>query len=601
MTPTEPTKITDKKYRFDSFSNGQAFEGNKKGRLPAMGWNSWNAFGSGNTEALTKAMADKIIELDLDKLGYQYLVLDDGCYKSEREDGRLANEPVKFPGDFKALSDYIHARGLKFGMYNDIGTNLCAGALVGTCGFEKTDAKSYLNWGVDFLKIDNCYYLWDNATFSNPENAKYVFAPNLRQIQLKKGDFSILLNADKGILQGRGASLKDGYVTGIGTFDGTNTGTSPVGPMSSELVFDIDAPEEGEYELTVNYATARQNGTGEWLQVAVGTGDETQIFYDNLLPATESPESFTDSTPIKIKFQAGKNSLRLMNHRRQENTLCSYAAMLEGLNEAKPGHEVLLSLCEWGKTQPQNWGYKVGNSWRILNDITFRVGRDGDPGFGNWTDQGTPSVTSQYNKAVIMDEFSGLDKGWNDPDMLMVGMNGMTSQMSQTHFTMWCMMNSPLMIGLDLRRVTKGDELYNIISNKDLIALNQDKLGIQAKRIFTTAKIADKGEPVTAPDKDYITDCNRIDILAKPLADGTLALSFFNLSQEKKSEKVCANLELIKQFLGNKLPDSFYKAKAFTLKNLWTGETKECQNGNFAIDEIEGCGNLTFKVTPVEK
>ena len=62
----------------------------------------------------------------------------------------------------------------------------------------KTDAKSYIDWGVDFLKIDNCYYLWDNATFSNPENAKYVFAPNLRQIQLNKGDFSILLNADKG-------------------------------------------------------------------------------------------------------------------------------------------------------------------------------------------------------------------------------------------------------------------------------------------------------------------------------------------------------------------------------------------------------------------
>ena len=85
MTPTEPSKITDNKYRFDSFANGKAFEGNKKNRLPAMGWNSWNAFGSGNTETLTKIMADKIVELGLDKLGYQYLVLDDGCYKSERE------------------------------------------------------------------------------------------------------------------------------------------------------------------------------------------------------------------------------------------------------------------------------------------------------------------------------------------------------------------------------------------------------------------------------------------------------------------------------------------------------------------------------------
>ena len=601
MIPTEPSKISDNKYHFDSFANGKAFEGNKKDRLPAMGWNSWNAFGSGNTEALTKIMADKIVELGLDKLGYKYVVLDDGCYKSEREDGKLANEPVKFPSGFKALSDYVHAKGLKFGMYNDIGTNLCAGAAVGTCGFEKTDAKSYIDWGVDFLKIDNCYYLWDNATFSNPENAKYVFAPNLRQIQLKKGEFCILLNADKGILQGRGACLKDGYATGIGTFDGTNTGTSPVGPMSGELVFDLDLPEEGEYELTVNYATARQNGCGEWLQVAVGSGDETQYFYDNLLPATDSPEAFKNSDPIKISLKAGHNKLRLMNHRRQENTLCSYAAMLEGLNQAKPDHGVLLSLCEWGKTQPQNWGYKVGNSWRILNDITFRVGRDGDPGFGEWTDPGTPSVTSQYNKAVIMDEFSGLDKGWNDPDMLMVGMTGMTPQMNQTHFTMWCMMNSPLMLGLDLRRVTKEDELYKVIANKDLIALNQDALGIQAKRIFTSATKADHDEPINSPDTDYITDCERLDILAKPLADGSLALSFFNLSQEKKSGNYSADLSLIKKFLGHKLPEDFYKASSFNVKNLWSGETSKNTSGKFCIDSLEGCGNVTLRITPMEK
>lgn len=601
MTPTEPSKISDKKYRFDSFTNGQSFTGSKKGRLPAMGWNSWNAFGSGNTEALTKAMADKIVELGLDKLGYKYVVLDDGCYKSEREDGKLANEPVKFPSGFRALSDYVHERGLMFGMYNDIGTNLCAGAQVGTCGFEKTDAKSYVDWGVDFLKIDNCYYLWDNATFSNPENAKYVFAPNLRQIQLKKGEFCILLNADKGFLEGRGASLKDGYVTVIGTFDGTNTGTTPVGPMSSELVFDIEAPETGEYELLVNYATARQNGTGEWLQVATGRGKDTQIFYDNLLPQTDSPESFVNSSPIKITLQAGRNKIRLMNHRRQENTLCSYSAMLEGLNEAKPDHEVLLSLCEWGKTQPQNWGYKVGNSWRILNDITFQVGRDGDPGFGEWTDPGTPSVTSQYNKAVIMDEFAGLDKGWNDPDMLMVGMKGMTTQMSQTHFTMWCMMNSPLMLGLDLRRVTKGDELYNIIANADLIALNQDPLGIQAKRIFTTSTNGNNDTPITNSDKAYITDCNRVDILAKPLADGSLALSFFNLSQEKKTGNFSADLSLIKNFLGNKLPADFYEASTFSVKNLWTGEKTENTSGTFCVNSLVACGNSTFRITPLEK
>ena len=600
MIPNKPEKISDKKFRFDSFDNGLSLPGNKKGRLPAMGWNSWNAFGSGNTEKLTKLMADKLVELGLDKLGYKYLVLDDGCYKSEREEGKLANETVKFPNGFKALSDYIHAKGLKFGMYNDIGTNLCAGAAVGTCGFEKIDAKAYIDWGVDFLKIDNCYYLWDNATFSTPENARYVFAPNIKAIEIKKindiEENSTKLSASQGKLSGSGASLKNDYVTGLGTFDGTNTGVSPVGPMSSELHFEFDAPQDGTYELKVTYASGRENGCGEWLQLACGQEGNYEIFYDDFLPTSPSPETFIESQAIKITLKKGTNIIRLMNHRRQENTLCSYAAMLQGLNEAKPGHEVLLSLCEWGKTQPQNWGYKVGNSWRILNDITFRVGRDGDAGYGEWIDPGTPSVTSQYNKAVIMDEFSGLEKGWNDPDMLMIGMNGLTRQMNETHFTMWCMMNSPLMLGLDLRRVKKGDELYNIIANQALIALNQDALGIQAKRIFTTIQTEE------APDKAYITDCNRVDILAKPLSDGSLALCFINLSESKKDEKFQVSLDLIKKYLGEKLPQSFYDAKAFDIENLWTGQKESINREKdfstvFSVNGLEACGNKTFKIT----
>ena len=131
-----------------------------------------------------------------------------------------------------------------------------------------------------------------------------------------------------------------------------------------------------------------------------------------------------------------------MNHRRQENTLNSYAELLKGFNKAKEDHDIVLSICEWGKTQPQNLGYKVGDSWRILNDITFRVGRDGDPGMTAWSDPGTASITSQYNKAVVMAGFFGPDKGWNDPDMMVIEMNGITDVMCKTHMTMWCMMNT---------------------------------------------------------------------------------------------------------------------------------------------------------------
>ncbi|MCR4991771.1 MAG: glycoside hydrolase family 27 protein [Lachnospiraceae bacterium] len=588
-----PTPLKSDAFRFDSFKNGEVLYNKKKNRLPAMGWNSWNAFGSGNTEELTKAMADKITELGLDKLGYSYCVLDDGCYKPEREDGKLVNEPKKFPSGFRALADYIHAKGLKFGMYNDIGTNLCAGAAVGTYLHEAVDAKSYIDWGVDFIKVDNCYYMFDNATFSNPENARFVYAPNIKGIKLvsKETSESIFLFVEEaGKLTGKGAQLNEEgavkYVTNIGTFDGTNTGTTPVGDMSGELHFNFNIGIPGEYEeydLFVEYATGREPGTGEWLQIAVDNEDSSKLIYDDFLEPTEGKENFIWSKAIPVTLKKGKNIIRLMNHRRQENTLNSYAELLKGFNEAAPDNDIILSICEWGKTQPQNWGYKVGDSWRILNDITFRVGWDGNPGIGRWFDPGTPSVTSQYNKAVVMDEFAGLDKGWNDPDMLMIGMDGMTDIQCKTHMTMWCMMNSPLMLGLDLRRVKKGDWIYEIIANDKLIALNQDSLGTQAKRLSTSVESSN-------PSKEYITNIDRVDILVKPLADGGAAISFINVSERKQTGDF--------KIMVDDIPfASFKKGEKYKVTDLWTGEESVNTDGVFSVKELAACDNVTIRIS----
>jgi len=597
-----PGVIRDSKWRYDAFQNGEVLLGKKKGHLPAMGWNSWNAFGSGNTESLTKAMAEKLVELGLDKLGYKYVVLDDGCYQPYRKDGKIMNEPVKFPSGFRALADFLHEKGLKFGMYNDIGTNLCAGAAVGTCSHEKIDAASYVEWGVDFLKVDNCYYLWDNATFSDAANARYVFAPNVWGITVKADGFEAAKSAvADGVLTGNRAEKKETYVTGLGSFDGTGPASSPVSKKSSELCFEIDAPKDGAYELVVKYATGKEEGVGAWLQVLVGpAGEDAVLAHDGFLPETETPESFTESAPICVNLKAGKNVIRLVNHRRQENTLNSYAAMLEGFNLADPDHDVILSICEWGKTYPHDWGYKVGDSWRILNDITFCVGSDGDPGKAAWNSDYTTGVTAQYNKAVIQDEYAGLDKGWNDPDMMMIGMNGLTEVMSKTHMTMWCMMNSPLMLGMDLRRMEKGDALYKIVSNVDLIALNQDALGVQAKRIFSS-KITEEVDGVKlAPDKAYERDNDRVDVLAKPLADGSIALSFINLSQEKKDEEFAVTVEDVLKFIGHKMVNAaaFDGAKSYAIKDLWTGETCVNETRRFAVSGLEGCDNVTIKVTP---
>lgn len=581
--------------RFDAFDNGEVLHNKKKNHLPAMGWNSWNAFGSGNTEALTKAMADKMVELGLDQLGYQYLVLDDGCYKPVRVEGKLANETQKFPSGFRVLSDYIHDKGLKFGMYNDIGTNLCAGAAVGTCGHERTDAASYVEWGVDFLKVDNCYYLWDNATFSDAANAKYVFAPNIRGIRLEKGAFLIVLSAEEAEITGQGAYLEKDYVTNIGTFDGTGPAATPIGDRSGEVCFLVTVPEAGEYQLYVTYATGCREGVGSWLQVATGRGEQAEFFYDDFLPASKDEENFLESMAIPVRLTAGDNEVRLMNHRRQENTLASYAALLEGLQQADPNHDILFSICEWGKTQPQNWGKKIGDSWRILNDITFRVGSDGDPGHGSWKEDYTTSVTSQYNKAVIMDEFAGLEKGWNDPDMLMIGMNGMTGIMNKSHMTMWCMMNAPLMLGMDLRWVEKGDELYSIIANRDMIALNQDALGVPAKRLATSI-------PCEAPDQEYLRDNERTDVCVKPLSDGSIAISFFNISEAPRQDGVCITTEKIVEKLGQKMvrSEEFAKASSYFVQDLWTKETWRTSEKKFAAPALAGCDSVTWKITPEE-
>lgn len=587
--------------RFDSFGNGEVLFGKKKNHLPAMGWNSWNAFGSGNTEALTKAMADKFIELGLKDLGYEYIVLDDGCYKDKRVDGMLSNEEVKFPSGFKALSDYIHEKGLKFGMYNDIGTNLCAGAEVGTCGHEAEDARSYMDWGVDFLKVDNCYYLWDNATFSNAENARYTFAPNIRAVRVGKqtvlcNDDSIgktttesisgedrLLTIKDVCISGERASAEADHVTGIGTFDGTGPEASPVGPRSSELLVKLEAKEDAKVLVSVEYASGKKEGQGEWLQVSV----DEEMFYDDFLEPTEAEDSFAWSKEIEISVKKGENTLRLMNHRRQENTLNSYARLLKEISRIKPEHDIIYSACEWGKTQPQNWAYKVCDSWRILNDITFRVGADGDPGHGAWVEGYTTSVTTQYSKAVIMDEFAGLDKGWNDPDMMMIGMNGLDMIQNRTHMAMWSMMNSPLMLGMDLRRVNKGDKIYDIITNRDLISINQDSLGIQAKRVFSSlAK--------ESPDKEYIRDIDRVDILCKPLSGNRFALSFINVSQEDKTDHYQVKLCDLKKFLG----DWIFRGKSYSVKDVWSGEITENTTGVFKVDEIKACDNVTLIVTP---
>jgi alpha-galactosidase len=124
--------------------------------VPPMGWNTWNIFQTKISEDMLKEMVDMYVNSGMRDAGYQYFVLDDGWMSMERDAaGSLVADPVKFPHGMKAFADYVHSKGLKFGIYNCAGSKTCAG-YPGTRGHEYEDARLYASWGVDFLKYDWC-------------------------------------------------------------------------------------------------------------------------------------------------------------------------------------------------------------------------------------------------------------------------------------------------------------------------------------------------------------------------------------------------------------------------------------------------------------
>ncbi len=125
---------------------------------PPMGWNTWNTFGLEPSDQLVRENVDAFVKLGLQDYGYKYIVVDDFWSKYYRnpETDLIEPDPVKFPHGMKALADYVHSKGLKFGMYSCTGTRTC-GDFPGSFDHEYQDAQQLADWGVDFLKYDFCY------------------------------------------------------------------------------------------------------------------------------------------------------------------------------------------------------------------------------------------------------------------------------------------------------------------------------------------------------------------------------------------------------------------------------------------------------------
>jgi alpha-galactosidase len=124
-------------------------------RTPPMGWNSWNKFGCNVSDTLIREVADAMVSSGMKDAGYQYVVIDD-CWQVARDrNGTIVPDPERFKGGMKALADYVHAKGLKFGVYSDAGAKTCEGRPASN-GYEVEDARQYAAWGVDYLKYDWC-------------------------------------------------------------------------------------------------------------------------------------------------------------------------------------------------------------------------------------------------------------------------------------------------------------------------------------------------------------------------------------------------------------------------------------------------------------
>ncbi|KAF8014757.1 hypothetical protein BT93_H0531 [Corymbia citriodora subsp. variegata] len=134
------------------------------------------------------------------------------------------------------------------------------------------------------------------------------------------------------------------------------------------------------------------------------------------------------------------------------------------------GRKIFFSLCEWGQEDPATWASSVGNSWRTTDDISDQ-----------WD-----SMTSRADQNDKWASYAG-PGGWNDPDMLEVGNGGMTTEEYRSHFSIWALVKAPLLIGCDVRSM--DNTTLMLLSNKEVIAVNQDSLGVQGKKVKSDGNI----------------------------------------------------------------------------------------------------------------
>ncbi len=215
-----------------------------------------------------------------------------------------------------------------------------------------------------------------------------------------------------------------------------------------------------------------------------------------------------------------------------------YIAMRDALKAASEttGRPIVYSICEWGENKPWEWAADVGHLWRTTGDIS-----------DNWG-----SMLSIMKRNLPLAKYAGPGR-WNDPDMLEVGNGGMTDTEYRTHFSMWSIMAAPLLIGSDLRKASP--ETYEILGNKDVIAVDQDPLGKQ-------------GEVVSSEAGRWV--------VAKEMKDGSRAVALFN--ETESAQRIATTAKAVG------LPG----ADGYTLRDLWRHKSYQTAGGISATVPAHG-------------
>lgn len=539
-------KLTIDTSEEDEFFNGTAM-------TPPMGWASWNKFRNHIDQDQIFETAKAMRDSGLLDAGYHFVNLDDCWQSSMRDsDGKLQGDLGTFSRGIPSLVRDINGLGLNVGIYSSNGPLTCED-MPGSLGNEELDAKTFASWGCEFLKYDFCH----NETISG--DCPAVEKIELNRLEKAEEDVNTfkVLTPEDAVFEGRACVIDLKDVPSKKAIGYLNHG-------AGSATFEINDLPQGKYALTVVHQKNYRR-KDSYAQIEIN-GKLYEMFFPK-------GKGFSDTgrTQIVVTLKDGVNTIKIHNPivTRADSSYVQYKRMGNALKEAThqwseythtPEKPITYSICEWGTAKPWNWGSKAGNMWRTTHDI-----------LPNWH-----SIMYIYN--FTLKKYLAASPGhWNDPDMLEVGNGKLTEDENRSHFSLWCMLAAPLMLGNDIREFVnengeadKDNVTLKIVANKHLIAVDQDALGKPAKRIMK------KGG---------------IDLIARPLANGDIAVCFLNCKSSSNSVRYNISDLAADEYL------NFPSASTYELHNLWSDERT---TGTTVSATMPKHGVMVYRIKPAD-